>query len=157
MKKKKNCNAIFYFWKYDQEKKSTRSMSAFFKTINWVDLGNKKSYTVLLHSTNVQNSKMCQHWKTALHWGFPRGTTSLPRKHLVCTNSLLSSVQAFIMSVTLLLQKSLNVWKIQRKKKENFILKIHSYKINLLIRKELKTALLNKINFHPSMFMHICF
>lgn len=84
-------------------------MSAFFKTINWVDLGNKKSYTVLLHSTNVQNSKMCQHWKTALHWGFPRGTTSLPRKHLVCTNSLLSSVQAFIMSVTLLLQKSLNV------------------------------------------------
>lgn len=97
------------FSTFDQEKKSIRSMSAFFKTINWVDLGKKKSYTVLLHSTNVQNSKMCQHWKTALHWGFPRGTTSLPRKHLVCTNSLLSSVQAFIMSVTLLLQKSLNV------------------------------------------------
>lgn len=92
-----------------KKKKVQGACLLFFKTINWLDLGKKKSYTVLLHSTNVQNSKMCQHWRTALHWGFPRGTASLPGKHLACTNSLLSSVQAFIMPVTLLLQKSLNV------------------------------------------------
>ena len=71
--------------------------------------GRKNNHTVLLNSTNAPNSKTCQHWKTVLHWGFPRGTMSLPRKHSVGTNSLLSSVQTFTTLVTLLLQKSLNI------------------------------------------------
>lgn len=85
-------------------------MSTFKKrqTINWVNLGGGKLYSIIaLHGcAEFQNVPAL---KTVLHWGFPRGTTSLPRKHLVCTNSLLSSVQAFIVSVTLLLQRSLNV------------------------------------------------
>lgn len=47
--------------------------------------------------------------KNCLALRFSKRYNEPASKYLVCTNSLLSSVQAFIMSVTLLLQKSLNV------------------------------------------------
>ena len=56
----------------------------------------KKNYTVLLHSMNVQYLETRQHWKSSFIKVFPGGTTWLQEKHPVCTNSKLSSVQAFI-------------------------------------------------------------
>lgn len=66
--------------------------------------GGRRGCTVLLHSTNVQNSKMHSTEKLSCIEVFQEVQRAC-RKHLVCTNSLLSSVQAFIMSATLLLQK----------------------------------------------------
>lgn len=51
----------------------------------------------------------CASIKNCLALRFSKRYNESAKKHLVCTNSLLSSVQAFIMSVTLLLQKSCNV------------------------------------------------
>lgn len=50
---------------------------------------------------------MCQQWENYLALRFSKRYNEPAKKHLVCTNSLLSSVQAFIMSVTLLLQNPL--------------------------------------------------
>lgn len=51
----------------------------------------------------------CASTKNCLALRFSKRYNEPAKKHLVCTNRLLSSVQAFIMSVTLFLQKSRNV------------------------------------------------
>lgn len=64
------------------------------------------SYTGPLHYMYVQNSA-CASMENCLALRFSKRYNEPAKKHLVCTNSLLSSVQAFIMSVTLLLQNPL--------------------------------------------------
>jgi hypothetical protein len=64
------------------------------------------SYTGSLHYMYVQNSAWAS-MENCLALRFSKRYNEPAKKHLVCTNSLLSSVQAFIMSVTLLLQNPL--------------------------------------------------
>lgn len=82
---------------------------------------------------------------------FSKSYNEPAKKHLVCTNSLLSSVQAFIMSVTLLLQNPLVS---ETNKKRRLYFSSHSYtnswEANLLIIKEKRMTLPSKSQ--PSLF-----
>lgn len=73
---------------------------------NTVQSWARGSYTVSLHCMCVQSSARAS-MENCLALRFSKRYNEPAKKHLVCTNSLLSSVQAFIMSVTLLLQNPL--------------------------------------------------
>lgn len=98
------CNSILYFLKHDQKKElQVVMLCPEEETIN-SGLGEATQYHCTLSCAEFS---MCQHGKLSCTEVFQEVQRAC-QEHPVCTNSLLSSVQAFILSVTLLLQKSLS-------------------------------------------------